>query len=259
MADITVLIPFYNPGSFLKKAVESIFKQTLSNWNIMLIDDGSTDESISHITSFLNDSRVTLLRNEKNIGSSKTLNIGLSNVTTSYVIQLDPDDWLETCALELLTNEMRLLPEKVGVLSGNMRVFWEQKKRTSRRSKVIKGRAFNDKYKFIKYNRSIWPRMYRTSALKEVGGWPIDDPFEGRYAEDIRILSRLIEKYDFAWIDHVLINHRRHSNNQTNDKENMNVAHEWIVRDNLLRWGDEFDPVFKYRKDRLYLSKLISK
>jgi glycosyltransferase involved in cell wall biosynthesis len=57
---VTVLIPFYNPGRYLVDAIESVFSQTYKNWKLILINDASTDDSLSLIKKYLSDDRVKI-------------------------------------------------------------------------------------------------------------------------------------------------------------------------------------------------------
>lgn len=71
---------------------------------------------------------------------------------------------------------------------------------------------------------------------------------EGRYGEDKNILCLLIEHYNFHWVDEVLYNYRKHSNNKTNNPKRYSIIKEWRVRSALRRWGDEYEPIFKISK-----------
>ncbi|MNI30251.1 Glycosyl transferase family 2 [compost metagenome] len=193
---------------------------------------------------YLSDPRVTLIRISENSGQSKAMNAGLHFVKTPYVVQLDSDDWFYPHTLEVLVKEAAHMPEDVGVLSGNIHIVHEDHQGNRIMTEVYKGQNYKDRYDFMLANTSVWPRFYRTAALRSLGGWPTDDPYEGRYLEDKRILYRLIERYRFHWIDQMLYNHRRHMNNQTNQIEIYAEMAEWAVRDALKRWGGEYEPVF---------------
>lgn len=266
---VTVLIPFYNPGYHILEALDSVYAQTYKDWKLILIDDGSTENVLSVIEDYLKDPRVRFVRHPQNKGQSKSLNTGLKLVDTPFLIQLDADDWFTPNTLEVLLKETESNPETTAVFSGNINIVYDDsglesfqhvkrqrhnEKRIMRQIQpdqmdVRKGRAFEDQYDFLMANCSVWPRFYRTSALQSIGGWPVDDPYEGRYAEDLRILFRLIEQYRFHWVDAVLMNHRRHNQNQTNDLKIYQDIMEWNVRDTLKRWGDEFEPVFHINEE----------
>lgn len=259
-ANVTVLIPFYNPGAYIKDAIDSVFHQTYQDWKLLLINDTSTDESESLVKPYLSDPRVTVVRNNQNLGQSKTLNVGLALVDTPYVIQLDADDWLSSDALDLLVREGENQPETTAVITGNIKILQENQTGIFVKETIRKGRSFKDKIEFLLANQSIWPRFYRTEALKNVGGWPVNGPFQGRYYEDIRVLLRLIEHYNFYWIDHIMLFHRRHHHNQTNRVKEYAEEIEWTIRDTLKRWGDMYEPVFNFREGGWkFLDKLESK
>lgn len=242
---VTVLIPSYNPGGFLRSALESVFQQSDARWQIILLDDASTDDSLSRIETYLADKRVRLICNPVNLGQAKTLNVGLSLVATDYLIQLDADDLLLPGALSKLIKAAANAPSATAVWYGNFQTIYED--RHGRPSKVLtqKGPPFRDRYDFLLKNRTLRPRFYRTSALIAIGGWPTGGPFEDRYSEDRRMLLRLIEDYRFRWVDSLLYVYRKHGQNLTADRTKCEQMREWIIREALRRWGDRYEPVFQ--------------
>ncbi|URZ09151.1 glycosyltransferase family 2 protein [Clostridium felsineum] len=252
-SEITIFMPSFNPGKFLRTALKSIFWQTYQNWRLILVDDCSTDNSLETVKDLLKDPRITLIKNPNNMGQSKAQNAALELITTPYCVQLDSDDWLFPDTLEKLLNTFSTQPEDVAVVSGNFIIVntnsedlkraYDEKKEFSIRKR--KGRFFKDKYDFLASNTTLCPRCYRTNALKKVGGWPTDVPYEGRHMEDRLILLRLAEYYNFYWIDETLYVHRRHNSNSTNNLEAYNYIIEWEDRYVLKRWGDKYEPLFK--------------
>ena len=88
---VSVIIPFFNAESTLLEAVNSILDQSYEKLEIIIINDGSTDKSEQIIQS-LNDDRIIYIKNEKNQGLIKTLNIGFENSTGQYIARMDADD-----------------------------------------------------------------------------------------------------------------------------------------------------------------------
>ncbi len=84
-------MPVYNASLFLKEAIESILNQNYSNFEFIIINDGSTDNSLDIIKSF-NDPRIIIVNNEKNLGIIKTRNIGLKMAKGKYIANMDADD-----------------------------------------------------------------------------------------------------------------------------------------------------------------------
>ena len=81
---VTVLMPVYNGEFYLKEAIESILNQTFIDFELLIINDGSTDNSREIILSF-NDSRIRLVDNSRNLGLTKTLNRGINLVKGVFI------------------------------------------------------------------------------------------------------------------------------------------------------------------------------
>ncbi len=109
---VTVLMPVYNAGKFLEEAINSILRQTFTNFEFLIIDDGSNDESINIIKSF-NDKRIRLLVNENNCGVADTLNRGLHEARGRYIARMDADDIALPERLQVQFDFMEKNPEVV--------------------------------------------------------------------------------------------------------------------------------------------------
>jgi glycosyltransferase involved in cell wall biosynthesis len=251
---VTVLIPFYNPGMFLKDAVESVFRQTYDQWKLILINDASTDQSIDGVEKYLEDCRVKVIHNFENIGQSKSLNKGLKLVDTDFLMLLNSDDWLVDNALEVFMHEVMSVPDEIALMLCNVNiVYWDDDKGIQKHSEICRkpewGYSYQEPHEILLANLFPWQKFYRTSAIKHLGGWPTDDPCEGRYTEDLAMFLRLIEQYRFQWIDQVLYNYRLHRSSLMNDREIVADMVEWLIRNALIRWGDKYTPVFKTTSD----------
>jgi glycosyltransferase involved in cell wall biosynthesis len=88
---VTVLMPVYNAEKYLSEAMESILNQSFSDFEFLVINDGSTDNSLRIIQSY-NDERIRVLNLEQNVGLVKALNIGLKEIHSEYIIRTDADD-----------------------------------------------------------------------------------------------------------------------------------------------------------------------
>lgn len=92
---ISVIVPFYNTGNNLNKCIESIINQTYKNLEILLVNDGSTDESLKIAESYKDqDSRIIVI-NQKNSGVSAARNHGMKQSTGKYLMFIDSDDWVD--------------------------------------------------------------------------------------------------------------------------------------------------------------------
>lgn len=99
---ISVVLPVYNAASYLSKALDSILKQTYVEWELILVDDGSKDESGEICEDYAKqDSRITVIH-KQNEGCSAARQTGMGYVKGQYVLHVDADDWMEPVMLERL-------------------------------------------------------------------------------------------------------------------------------------------------------------
>ncbi|MDY5232272.1 MAG: glycosyltransferase family A protein [Faecalicoccus sp.] len=94
----SIIIPIYNTEMYLDKCINSILNQTFSDYELFLIDDCSTDSSLT-IAYKYKSNRVKILKNSSNFGLSETRNIGIKKATGDYIVFLDSDDYFERNAL----------------------------------------------------------------------------------------------------------------------------------------------------------------
>jgi glycosyltransferase involved in cell wall biosynthesis len=100
---ISVIVPVYNAEKYLHRCLSSIVMQTFADFECILVDDASTDNSPAICDEYsINDKRVTVIHNEKNTGSSQTRKTGLGMAKGDYVLFIDSDDWIENTMLEKL-------------------------------------------------------------------------------------------------------------------------------------------------------------
>jgi glycosyltransferase involved in cell wall biosynthesis len=91
---VSVLIPSYNSGDYLDDSIGSIINQTYTNWELIITDDASTDNSVEVAKGYANkDERIKVYENEKNRGISGNMNEGLKYCKGEYIAILDADDW----------------------------------------------------------------------------------------------------------------------------------------------------------------------
>ena len=90
----SVVVPCYNRAHFLPRAIQSILDQTIQSWELIIVDDGSTDDTSSLVTNF-KDSRIQYVRLHSNNGAAHCRNLGIRNAKGRYVAFLDSDDAFE--------------------------------------------------------------------------------------------------------------------------------------------------------------------
>jgi len=96
---ISIILPVYNGELYIRSAIESILSQSLGNYELIIIDDGSTDNSIKFIRSY-SDDRIKIISHKKNFGLIATLNHGLAIAKGDYIGRMDQDDLSDPKRLE---------------------------------------------------------------------------------------------------------------------------------------------------------------
>lgn len=96
---VSIIMPSYNTASFISKTIESVLNQTYKNWELLIVDDCSTDDT-DEIVSKYNDKRIVYLKNEKNSGAAISRNRALRNAKGKWIAFLDSDDLWHPTKLE---------------------------------------------------------------------------------------------------------------------------------------------------------------
>lgn len=115
---VTVAIPFFNAQDFLSQAIESVFSQTYQDWKLLLIDDGSTDNSLNIAMKYENDRRVIIHSDGKNRNLGFRLNQIPSLVDSKYLVRMDADDIMHPERIEKQLKVLESNPE-IDVLGTN--------------------------------------------------------------------------------------------------------------------------------------------
>lgn len=92
---VSIIMPSYNTGVYIKETINSVLSQTYGNWELIIVDDCSTDNTDEVVRPFLNDQRIRYLKNERNSGAAVSRNKALREARGKWVAFLDSDDlWL---------------------------------------------------------------------------------------------------------------------------------------------------------------------
>lgn len=103
---VQVVIPVYNSAKYIRRCLDSLCSQTYTNWEALIIDDASLDNSVEIVKKYLTfDNRFTLIENEINQGVSKVRNLALDKLSGEFTAFLDSDDYWESDMLETMVNK----------------------------------------------------------------------------------------------------------------------------------------------------------
>jgi glycosyltransferase involved in cell wall biosynthesis len=230
MPKISIIMPAYNSEKFIAQAIESVIAQTQVDWELLIVNDGSKDNTGSIINSYsMADSRIKVIQ-QVNCGTGAARNRGMAeaDITSEYIIFLDSDDCWEESTLEVLLGVLEHDPQAVAV-HGLARTIDE----SGRPCKPGVIELYSHKRPGIRGNRvKLWTPQEPTCLAVLVVSNVIVTPgqllikkaaLEGvgkfntslKNAEDWDLWLRLTTKYNIIFLNKVVINYRQHSNNKS--------------------------------------------
>ncbi len=194
---LTVLMPVYNAEKFLSEAIESILNQTFTDFEFLIIDDGSTDSTTNIIESYT-DSRIRLFKNQKNLGISAALNKGIEMASTELIARMDADDISYPNRLQKQYDFLLANPDCV-LLSAWAREMTENKEPVKIEEWESSYYYYNLTFECRIYHPTV---MYRRRAVIDVGKYSIP------YSEDYDLWWKLSRKYKINNLAEVLLDYR---------------------------------------------------
>jgi len=195
---ISVVMPVHNNEQFIKEAITSILKQSYSNFELIIVDDGSTDKSNKIIASF-SDKRIKIIRNKQNLGLTRSINIALKEATGNFLARMDGDDvsYPERFELQLKAFRERKDLFLVGAQADLIKENGEKIKTTNMPTDYESLRKV-----VIRYNPFIHPTlMFRRLLLEEIGFY--NENF--RYAQDYDFILRALKNHRCQNLDQPLL------------------------------------------------------
>lgn len=245
---VSVVIIFLNEEAFLQEAVDSVLSQTFKEWELLVVDDGSTDGSseIAYKAARRLPQKIHLLEHERHgtRGMSASRNLGLKYARGEYVLFLDGDDVLTPTALSEQVALMEAHPE-VGTVYGPMRWWfgWDGDPHEQRRDFTQKLSQEPDTAiegptvvaNFLR-DEGVTPsgNLFRTSLVRDVGGF--EDKFRGM-CEDQVFRVKFCLRFPVYAASRVWYKYRRHAGSCC-AKSTKNEYDE--ARGRFLRWTEDF-------------------
>ena len=212
MPEISVIIPSYNNAPYIGKAIESILNQSFTDFEVIVIEDCSTDNSREVINSYMEqDSRIHVIHHEKNKGVAAARNSGIQAAKGEFIAILDADDEFLPTRLQLLYEKIIKEPN-IALVHSDIFVVNEQKKIKW----VIKGEPiYSEEYipgeVLRRRGCHLGQPLMRKACMELVGLY--DETLPG--AEDYDLYHRLTHHYPVAYVQEPLYLYRLHETNAT--------------------------------------------
>ena len=173
--NISVIVPVYNCEDYVGISIESVLKQTYQNWELILINDGSTDSSLSICQVYAQrDQRIKIIQSE-NLGPANARNLGLENAAGEYCLFMDSDDYLEPDALDILQKNVQTYEPEI--------IFYPYftDKMENQQYEILNNNAleqmvfnsnqeFTEHYRYLSengYTHPVWNKLYNKKFIEE--------------------------------------------------------------------------------------------
>ncbi len=219
---VSVYITNHNYGGYLKRAIASVLNQTLKNFELIIIDDGSTDNSKKIINSYKKNNKIIKIF-QKNRGLTVSNNLALRLSKGKYIMRLDADDWLDNNALEVMANTLERRPE-VGLVFPD----YFEVDRTGKIINLVRRHNFK-KVKLHDQPAHGACTLIRKNCLEKIGGYNEKyDRQDGYY-----LWIKFIQKYKVLNINLPLFFYRKHDNSLSNNEEKILSTRSNIIKSNL--------------------------
>lgn len=227
----SVLIANYNNAQYLDTAIRSVLRQSYTNWEIILVDDGSTDNFAEVIQPYVSDRRIRVYRSEKNGGCGHTKRKCAGYAAGEIMAFLDPDDALTTDALEIMVQEHQLHPECSLVHSTHY--ICDAALNTKRIAEYPRALPANTPYLLLSDGSVHAFASFKKSCYQQTAGISA----QNKKAVDQDLYYKLEETGKFVYIDRPLYYYRIHENSiSTMGKEaEAMLWHYAIIEEACLR------------------------
>lgn len=184
MVKISVIIPLYNAEKYLKKCIDSVLNQTIKDIEIILINDGSTDDSEKIVDKYIKENKANIIKyNQRNQGQAVARNKGIELAQGEFVTFIDSDDYIDKTMLEDLYNEAKIKDLDIVICD----YFEEQEDKLIYKKQIL--REHTDLIKdYILFVAGPCNKIIKTKVLKENN---IRFP-KNIFYEDIAIMPALI-------------------------------------------------------------------
>jgi glycosyltransferase involved in cell wall biosynthesis len=219
---VSVLMPVYNGEKYLRETIDSILIQSFTDFEFLIINDGSTDTSENIILSF-EDARIRYEKNESNLKLIATLNKGIELAKGKYIVRMDADDISCPDRIKKHVAFMESNPE-IGICGSWFEAFGEVE------NTIVKYKETHDEImtKMLYQCHFCHPSLIIRKKVFEDLEIPFDKKFI--HAEDYELYFRLSTKWKFHNLQESLVKYRIHSSSVSRQNEKIQLEHSLQIR-----------------------------
>ncbi len=242
---VTVLMPLYNGEKYIEETMKSILFQSYKNFELLIIDDGSTDNSINKIKMF-SDKRINFIKNNNNIGQTKTLNKGIRLAKGKYIARIDQDDVNHKERLDLQVKYLEENPEIA--LIGTSINFIDHKGEHLINRESIKGHTQIINYFCVDNQIPHSSAIFRRNIAIQLNGYSENY----KICQDFEFWIRLAKHFKIDNLKETLVSIRIHDsqslkNRKTKKNHFIEIinSHKYLLNNHILNYNSKILVSFK--------------
>lgn len=249
---ISVIIPVYNVEKYLRECLESVINQSYKNLEIIIINDGSTDNSLSICNEYKEkDNRIRVISQE-NRGLATTRNVGIENSRADYIMFVDSDDYIHLDIVKILYENIQIFNADISLGDYTKKAEMLMKGEPKESVLLSKEDMYNSLYD--KHTRAAaWASIMKKSLFGEDLRFP-----DGRIYEDAFIIHKLIDRANIiVYSDNILYYYRMREDSITHNEfslKNLDYLDVLIDRMSFMK-GKNYD-YFYAREFYRYVNEL---
>ena len=253
MPKFSIIIPVYNVEKYLRQCIESVLSQDFSDFEIIAVDDCSTDNSLNILKEYAKrDKRLKILKHKNNKGQAAARNYALDNAKGEYIVCIDSDDWMEPHSLSIIYSNF--LERKTETIWFNARKYFENEKRADTKPMY----DYPEGYRVLTpetiaaYSDFIWVKAYTRKSIEK---YHIRMP-EGLTFEDGEFYFKYFTLYPKSYvIQDCLINYRYIDDSTVRkaDRGEVHMNHVYDVLKHLRQFWIELGIYHMYKITMLKL------
>ena len=219
--EISVLMSCYNGSLWLRDAIDSVLNQTYENFEFIIVDNGSTDDTWNIIQSYRNQDKRIVAISKKNSWLPDSLNVGIAQARGEWIAKLDADDICEPTRFEEQISFVRKHPEVVLLGSGFLEI--------DEQGRLIKKHLYPSKHcelvQHLEHLQNFFPHssaFYRLDIIRLIGGYNL----HFRIAQDWQLWSELALRGKVMCLPKHLVQIRKHSDQLSSENNGKSANHE---------------------------------
>lgn len=254
MAAISILVPIYNVEKYLDKCLNSISIQTFKDFEVICINDGSTDSSLEIIKKYVNSDKRFKVINKENTGYGHSMNLGLDNCQGKFVAIVESDDYIEQNMLEILYNIST--QNDLDIARCNYKEISNETKLKVDLSWIPEKKVLKPLNNYVIFYQApaIWVNLYRKAFLVENNIRFLETP--GASFQDTSFIFKVYALCKrFMFINEYLLNYRVDNNTSSIHNKNkiLCVCEEYREILRFAKTNDEIYESLKYHIPKLRL------